>query len=92
MSGPGGTLGGMLNGMLTDDDDRMTCSRAQCRADAVWRLDWRNPKIHTEDRIKTWLACAEHLDYLREFLAARDFPLAVSPVAVAASPRPEGTA
>ncbi|WP_370450307.1 hypothetical protein [Cryobacterium sp. TMS1-20-1] len=28
--------------------------------------------------MKTWLACDEHVDYLREFLAARDFPLTVS--------------
>jgi hypothetical protein len=92
MSGPGGILGGMLNGNLSGGGDRMTCSRAQCRADAVWRLDWRNPKIHTEDRIKTWLACAEHLDYLREFLAARDFPLTVSPVAIPTTPSSEGIA
>jgi hypothetical protein len=91
MSGPGGILGGMLGGAL-GADDRLTCSRAQCRADAAWRLDWRNPKIHAEDRIKTWLACDEHLDYLREFLAARDFPLTVSPVAVSGPAGSEGTA
>lgn len=56
------------------------CSRAGCRRPAGWRLDWRNPRIHTEDRVKTWLACAEHVDYLREFLAARDFPLSVRPL------------
>ncbi|WP_369828696.1 hypothetical protein [Cryobacterium sp. M91] len=28
--------------------------------------------------MKTWLACDEHVDYLREFLASRDFPLTVS--------------
>lgn len=60
-----------------------TCSRAGCREAAVWRLDWRNPRIHSEDRVKTWVACAEHVDYLREFLAARDFPLSVSPLAAA---------
>ena len=56
------------------------CSRAGCRADAAWRIQWRNPRIHDEDRRKTWLACDEHLEYLREFLAARDFPLEVLPV------------
>ncbi|WP_420898161.1 hypothetical protein [Cryobacterium suzukii] len=55
-----------------------TCSRADCRNEGRWRLDWRNPRIHSTDRIKTWLACDDHIDYLREFLAARDFPLTVS--------------
>ncbi|MFC5930260.1 hypothetical protein [Cryobacterium melibiosiphilum] len=59
-----------------------TCSRAGCRETAAWRLDWRNPRIHTEDRVKTWVACGDHVDYLREFLAARDFPLSVSPLRV----------
>ena len=34
-----------------------TCSRAGCREAAVWRIDWRNSRIHDEDRRKTWLAC-----------------------------------
>ncbi|MFB2599870.1 hypothetical protein ACEXQE_18955 [Herbiconiux sp. P17] len=59
------------------------CSRAQCRAAATWRIDWRNPRIHAEDRRKTWLACDEHVDYLRDFLDARDFPLSVAPLAPA---------
>jgi hypothetical protein len=57
-----------------------TCSRAGCRADAQWRIDWRNPKIHTADRTKTWVACDDHRAYLQEFLAARSFPVAVSPL------------
>ncbi|MFB2582643.1 hypothetical protein ACEXQD_15460 [Herbiconiux sp. P15] len=55
------------------------CSRAGCREQGRWRIEWRNPKIHTEDRRKVWLACDEHEEYLREFLAARDFPLEVVP-------------
>lgn len=54
------------------------CSRAGCRESASWRLDWRNPRIHTADRVKTWLACDEHLEFLRDFLSARDFPLSVT--------------
>ncbi|WP_308420922.1 hypothetical protein [Microbacterium faecale] len=38
---------------------------------------WRNPKIHTPDRRKVWLACAEHADYLHDFLASRAFPVRV---------------
>jgi hypothetical protein len=68
-----------------------TCSRADCRNAASWRLDWRNPRIHSTDRVKTWLACDEHIDFLREFLAARDFPLTVSPFD-ASAPTPDGDA
>jgi hypothetical protein len=57
-----------------------TCSRAGCREQAAWRIDWRNPRIHTEDRRKTWLACDEHVEFLRGFVASRDFPLAVVPL------------
>ena len=64
-------------------DVEARCSRAGCSADAVWRIVWRNPRIHTADRRKTWLACAEHVGYLRDFLAARDFPLEVVPFASA---------
>ena len=55
-----------------------TCSRAGCRTPASWRIEWRNPRIHSADRRKTWVACDEHRDYLREFLEAREFPVAVS--------------
>lgn len=53
------------------------CSRAGCPEPATWRIDWRNPRIHAEDRRKTWLACDEHVEFLRGFLASRDFPLTV---------------
>ncbi len=62
--------------------EQTSCSRAGCRTGATWRLDWRNPRIHAAGRVKTWLACDEHVDYLREFLAARDFPLTVEPLTV----------
>lgn len=60
---------------------RHACSRAGCDAEASWAILWRNPRIHGEDRRKTWLACDEHREYLREFLAARSFPLEVLTVA-----------
>ncbi len=59
--------------------ERLTCSRAGCLEAATWRVEWRNPKIHSEDRVKVWLACEEHVEYLREFLAARQFPVRVVP-------------
>lgn len=55
------------------------CSRAGCTSSAAWSILWRNPKIHSSDRQKTWLACAEHREYLEQFLAARSFPLRVMP-------------
>jgi hypothetical protein len=56
------------------------CSRAGCRAPAAWRIEWRNPKIHSPDRRKIWVACDEHRDFLRDYLAARDFPVSVAPL------------
>ncbi|MGO3886368.1 MAG: hypothetical protein ACTJHU_08730 [Mycetocola sp.] len=60
--------------------ERFTCSRAGCAAAATTMIIWRNPKIHTEDRHKTWLSCAEHLDYLEGFLSSRGFPVRLEPV------------
>jgi hypothetical protein len=62
---------------LGGDLEQHTCSRAGCSERANWRLEWRNPKIHSADRVKVWLACDDHVDFLREFLAAREFPLKV---------------
>lgn len=56
------------------------CSRAGCRDDARWQVVWRNPRIHTPDRRKIWAACDAHVGYLRDYLAARDFPVAVEPM------------
>ncbi|MCR2792554.1 hypothetical protein NQ156_05685 [Microbacterium sp. zg.Y625] len=61
------------------------CSRAGCRADARWLVVWRNPRIHPEDRRKRWAACDEHVGYLRDYLTARDFPVAVEPLTAAAT-------
>lgn len=54
------------------------CSRAECRATATWLIAWRNPRIHTSERRKVWAACDDHVDYLRDYLAARDFPVSVT--------------
>lgn len=58
-----------------------TCSRAGCRLPAVWNINWRNPRIHGSERVKVWLACDDHRDYLRDYLATRDFPVLVTPLA-----------
>ncbi|MCR2785789.1 MULTISPECIES: hypothetical protein [unclassified Microbacterium] len=62
------------------------CSRAGCQAAARWLVVWRNPRIHPADRRKLWSACDEHVDYLRDYLAARDFPVAVEPLVEAGTP------
>ncbi|MEU2082013.1 hypothetical protein ABZ569_08965 [Streptomyces albus] len=49
------------------------CSAKGCRAAAVWVLAWNNPKLHTPDRRKTWLACEEHREHLATFLGVRGF-------------------
>ena len=49
------------------------CSRKGCAAPATWQILWNNPKIHTPDRRKIWLACNEHRTYLEDFLRSRDF-------------------
>lgn len=49
------------------------CSARGCHAPAEWQLLWNNPKLHTPDRRKTWLACPDHRESLELFLGARGF-------------------
>ncbi len=49
------------------------CSAKGCREPATHELLWNNPKLHTPDRRKIWLACDEHKTSLGEFLGARGF-------------------
>lgn len=57
----------------------LICSARGCRNPATWSLLWNNPKIHTPDRRKTWLACDEHRESLSAFLTARTFLREVEP-------------
>lgn len=68
----------MIGFGLGTELDSPTCSRARCPEPAGWQIEWSNPKIHKDGRTKSWLACDAHLDFLREFLAARDFPLTIT--------------
>jgi hypothetical protein len=54
---------------MTDD----VCSSKGCTEAARFAIVWNNPKIHTPERRKTWLACDEHEPTLRAFLDARGF-------------------
>lgn len=51
----------------------LTCSARGCGGEARWGLLWNNPKLHTPDRRKAWLACDEHRSTLGEFLQVRGF-------------------
>jgi hypothetical protein len=58
----------------------LICSARGCRAPAAWLLRWNNPRLHTAERRKTWLACDEHRATLGGFLERRGFLRAVEPL------------
>ena len=60
-------------------NDVLICSAKGCRHEAVWALRWNNPKLHTPERRKTWLACEDHRESLASFLDARGFLREVEP-------------
>lgn len=62
-------------------DETPICSAKGCRTAAVWVLAWNNPKIHSPQRRKTWLACEEHREHLSKFLGVRGFLKDVVPFA-----------
>ncbi|MCL8024462.1 acetone carboxylase [Nocardioides bruguierae] len=49
------------------------CSSKGCTAAAEHALLWNNPKVHTPERRKVWLACEEHRPTLTSFLGSRGF-------------------
>ncbi len=63
------------------------CSAKGCRAPAQWQLRWNNPKLHTPERRKTWLACDDHRASLGDFLGARGFLREVAPLGSASDAR-----
>lgn len=65
---------------MMSNDDRLICSARGCADDAELAIIWNNPKIHTPDRRKTWLACQTHEPTLRSFLSARGFYLDTNPI------------
>jgi hypothetical protein len=62
------------------EQDDAVCSARGCRETAVWALAWNNPRLHTPERRKTWLACDEHRGSLSDFLTARGFLREVTPL------------
>jgi hypothetical protein len=61
-------------------DEPPICSAKGCRADAVHVLVWNNPKLHTPDREKAWVACDAHRESLSQFLGVRGFLRRVDPI------------
>ena len=59
--------------------DALICSAKGCPAEARHQLLWNNPKLHTPDRRKIWLACDDHKQSLSDFLGARRFLIEVVP-------------
>ena len=49
------------------------CSARGCQDPATWQLLWNNPKLHTPERRKVWLACDDHRQQLIDFLGKRGF-------------------
>lgn len=61
-------------------DETPICSAKGCRADAAHVLVWNNPRLHTRDREKTWVACDEHRHSLSQFLELRGFLQRIDPL------------
>lgn len=57
------------------DAGALRCSRSGCSHAPQWRVIWRNPKIHSEDRRKVWLSCDDHRGYFEGYLSQRGFPV-----------------
>ena len=88
----------MTDGFLLprpDSVDELVCSARGCRAEASWGLLWNNPRLHTPERRKVWLACDAHREHLEQFLGTRAFLRGTVPVGeleVAGAPGAEGGA
>lgn len=65
---------------VPDEVGDLVCSARRCGAPAAWGLLWNNPRLHTADRRKVWLACGEHREQLVEYLQVRGFLRSVVPV------------
>ena len=61
-------------------DETPRCSAKGCRLDAEFDLQWRNPRLHDAARVKHWLACADHVESLSQYLADRSFLLGRAPL------------
>jgi len=65
---------------VPDSISELVCSTRGCRAPGTWGLLWNNPKLHTPQRRKVWLACDGHREQLEQYLGARGFLRSTVPV------------
>ena len=63
-----------------DGVGELVCSARGCRDEVAWGLLWNNPRLHTPERRKVWLACDAHREHLEQFLGARAFLRGTVPV------------
>jgi hypothetical protein len=66
--------------MIDDESTDIRCSRTGCSLPAAWNVNWRNPRIHSRDRVKVWLSCDEHREFFEQYFLQRDFPVVISPI------------
>ncbi len=78
-------------GAVPDEVGELVCSGRGCRRPAAWGLLWNNPRLHTPDRRKVWLACTEHRASLSEYLQVRGFLRDVVGVDTLTQREPDGT-
>jgi hypothetical protein len=60
--------------------ESVVCSAKGCREVASHAVVWNNPKLHSADRRKVWLACDDHRQSLADFVGLRGFLIEVIPV------------
>lgn len=60
----------------------LRCSRSGCREAPSFNVNWRNPRLHDETRVKVWLACEEHRPFFVDYFENRGFPVSISPLGV----------
>lgn len=63
----------------TGANEQAVCSAKGCRQPASHAVVWNNPKIHTPEREKMWMACEQHRQSLADFLDIRGFLIRVDP-------------
>ena len=65
---------------MNESEDGQMCSAKKCRTEASWAVVWNNPRLHSPEREKVWLACDAHRQSLADHLAARSFLRRVEPL------------
>jgi hypothetical protein len=70
----------LQTGLVSEKESPAICSAKACRASATWAVVWNNPRLHTPDREKVWVACGEHKQPLADYLAVRSFLKRVEPL------------